>query len=176
MLNMFKYIFVRYICTDTRKYLSTIPQISLQNKTVNSNNSSIAPDKAIGNVNTEVAIYRRIPYIQPKTVSSFYINESEILQELFKLNVNLYEVEQVTEAFDYLLPRKFDDIKDHIIFLKELKLKNEEIGEVITKNPLLLKEDLEDLKVRINYLQYKKFSNEMIKAIIHKNPFWLSHR
>lgn len=162
----------------TEKCLSRMMQtLSVSDKTVP--DSSLQLDKYnsdIQNVQTKTALGDRKPYVYTKTVSSMFINKSEILQELLKFNVELYKVEKNAEAFDYILQRNFADIKEHIIFLKELDLEDSDIGQLITKNPLILREDLEDLRVRINYLKYKKFSDEMITSILKKNPFWLSQR
>uniref|UniRef100_A0A6P7FQ46 Transcription termination factor 3, mitochondrial n=1 Tax=Diabrotica virgifera virgifera TaxID=50390 RepID=A0A6P7FQ46_DIAVI len=113
--------------------------------------------------------------LRPGALSSMYINKSEILQQLVKLKVKLYEIEKDPEATKFILSQRFEDIKDKIIFLKELGLEIEDIGNTITKNPLILKENIEDLQVRINYLQYKKFTSEMILRIVSANPHWLSH-
>ncbi|XP_056649172.1 transcription termination factor 3, mitochondrial [Diorhabda sublineata] len=113
--------------------------------------------------------------LRPGALSSVYVNKSEILQELVKLGTKLYVIEKEPEAIKLILSLKFDDIKDTIIFLKDLGIEIEDIGNLITKNPFIFKENLEDLKVRINYLQYKKFTSEMIVRIIRNNPFWLSH-
>lgn len=120
--------------------------------------------------------FGEIQDIKLKSISSSYMNESEILQSLFSLNVNLYEVEKKEEAFKYILQKKISDIEGHIIFLKELNIEGIDIGNLISKNPMILKEDLEDLNVRINYLKYRKFTPSMISNIVKKNPFWLSHR
>ncbi|XP_018574305.1 transcription termination factor 3, mitochondrial [Anoplophora glabripennis] len=113
-------------------------------------------------------------YLKPTFNFAAYINKSETLQHLLKLGVNLHQIEKNVEDVQFILGLKFEDIKEHIIFLNNLGLATEEIGYLITKNPLLLKEDLENLKIRINYLEYKKFSKEMITRIIKANPFWLT--
>ncbi|CAG9864465.1 unnamed protein product [Phyllotreta striolata] len=113
--------------------------------------------------------------LRPGAVSSMYVNKSDILQQLLKLGVELYKLEKDPEGMKFILTLKFEDIKDTIIFLKELGVETQQIGYIITKNPLLLKESLDDLKVRINYLQYKKFTPEMITRIIENNPVWLTH-
>lgn len=145
---------------------------------------AIVPNNAVSKTeHNDIIIqeYDKIPFekikdIRPKSISSFYINESEILQALFSLNVNLFEVEENEEAFKYILQRNFSDIKGHIMFLEELNIEKSDIGNIISKNPMILKEDIEDLKVRVNYLEYKKFTPSMITNIVKKNPFWLSHR
>lgn len=115
-------------------------------------------------------------YLKPTFNFAAYINKSDTLQQLLKLGVNFHKIEKNGEAVPFILSLKFEDIKEHIIFLNNLDLATEEIGYLITKNPLLLKEDIEDLKVRINYLEYKNFSKEMITHIVTANPLWLTHR
>lgn len=115
-------------------------------------------------------------YLKPTFNFAAYINKSDILQQLLKLGVNFHKIEKDAEAAQFILGLKFEDIKEHIIFLNNLGLTTEQIGYIISKNPLLLKEDLENLEVRINYLKYKKFTNEAILHIIKSNPFWLSKR
>ncbi|KAG5891264.1 hypothetical protein JTB14_019671 [Gonioctena quinquepunctata] len=96
-------------------------------------------------------------YLRPGAVSSLYVNKSDSLQQLLKLGL------------------KFEDYRDHVLFLKDLNVPTEKIGKIITNNPFFLKEHLNDLQVRLNYLQYKRFTDEMIQRIVETNPFWLTH-
>ncbi|CAH1992740.1 unnamed protein product [Acanthoscelides obtectus] len=114
------------------------------------------------------------PYIRQGSIFASSINDSDFLKELLKLGVNFYKLEKNLESIPFIQGLRFEDVKDHIILLKELGLETHAIGNVITNNPFILKEDLEDLNVRVNYLQYKKFTNAMIARIIEKNPNWLS--
>lgn len=107
-------------------------------------------------------------------VFAYYIKKSETLQELFRLGVNLHKIEENSEATHFILCSTLEDIRKPIEFLKDLSV--DDIGKIITKNPLILKEDLENLLVRVNYLKFKKFSNKMVTRIVQDNPFWLSHR
>lgn len=174
---MFTYTPLRTLYKAQTCLLRMVQTLPVLDKISNNSYLQVKEENSqIQSVNKEITISDKIPYIKPKTVSSSYINDSEILQELFKLNVDLYKVERNTEAYEYILQQKFDDVKEHIIFLKELDLEDIDIGNIITKNPLIFKEDLEDIRVRINYLKYKKFTNIMITEVIKKNPFWLSHR
>ncbi|VEN45867.1 unnamed protein product [Callosobruchus maculatus] len=115
------------------------------------------------------------PYVKQGSVFASSINESDFLKELLKLGVNFYELERNLETIPFILGLRFEDVKDHIIFLRELGLEKHIIGQIITKNPFIFKEDLENLNVRVNYLQYKKFTNNMILRILEKNPNWLSY-
>nr|CAH7719697.1 unnamed protein product [Callosobruchus chinensis] len=115
------------------------------------------------------------PYLKQGSVFASSINDSDFLKELLKLGVNFYELEKNLETIPFLLGLRFEDVKDHIIFLRELGLEKHIIGRIITKNPFIFKEDLENLNVRVNYLQYKKFTNDMILRILEKNPNWLSY-
>lgn len=157
------------------RMIQTLPVVE---KTPVSNDSSLYAEK--NNIPAEklyeVSVIDELQHTRPKTISSSFVNESEILQELFKLNVDLHKVESNEEAYEYIVTRGFDAIKEHIVFLKQLNLEEPDIGHIITKNPLFLKENIDDLNVRINYLKYKKFTNSMITSIVKKNSFWLSHR
>lgn len=174
---MFTYLPLRNLCKTQTCFLRMVQTLPVLDK---GSNNILLEDKEdnshIQSVNNDIAITGQIPYIKPKTVSSTYINKSETLQELFKLDVDIHKVEQNAEAFEYILQQKFVDIKEHIIFLKELNLEIADIGKIITKNPFIFKEDLEDLRVRINYLKFKRFTDIMVTKIVKKNPFWLSHR
>lgn len=173
---MFAHIAMRVLFKTERCLIRMIQTLSVSEKNSASNALQLQDHISLQNVKKETNIYGTIPLIKPETLSTTYINESEILQELFKLNVDLYKVERNKEAYEYILQQNFDNIKQHIVFLKELNMENVDIGKILTKNPLILKEDLNDLKVRINYLQYKRFTDNMITAIVKKNPFWLSYR
>lgn len=115
-------------------------------------------------------------YLKPTFNFAAYINKSETLQELVKLGVNLDKLERHKEAAPFILGLKFENIKDHIIFIRELGVENDLIGGLITKNPFILREDLNNIQTRINYFKYKQFTDESIKSMVQRNPFLLSHR
>lgn len=168
---------LKLICRTQNSFPRLNHFLLVINNTTNRFNSSLQTVKDNFKIATkEDFLNEDKPYIKQTTISSSCINGSEILQELFKLNVDLYKVEENEEAYEYILQRNFNDIKEYIIFLKKLDLREADIGNLITKNPLILKEDIEDLYVRINYLKYKKFSDDKITAIVQKNPFWLTYR
>ncbi|KAJ8924905.1 hypothetical protein NQ315_001062 [Exocentrus adspersus] len=111
-------------------------------------------------------------YLKPTFNIAAYVNKSDTLQQLLKLGVDFHRIEKKNvDCISFILGLKFDDIKEHIVFLRDLGLETEDIARHISKNPQLLKEDLANLKVRINYLEYKKFTGEMITRIIQANPF-----
>ncbi|XP_049865515.1 transcription termination factor 3, mitochondrial [Pectinophora gossypiella] len=113
------------------------------------------------------------PHFPPSFNLAAYVNSSESLQNLLKLNVNLSKIEKKPYVAEKILKLDFEkDIKGHIFFLNDY-VDAEALGEFITKNPLILCQPLEDLEVRINYLKSKCFSNIQIRRIISKNPFWL---
>lgn len=102
-----------------------------------------------------------------------YVNRSETLQNLVKLNVNLSKIEKKPYIVEKFLRLDFErDMKNHIIFINDY-VDMEQIGEHITKNPMIFYENLEDLKVRVNYLTFKGFDETQINRIISKNPYWL---
>lgn len=117
------------------------------------------------------------PYLEPSFNFAAYVNKSETLQQLVKLGVNLHKLEKKAEVPPYILKLDFEkDIKNHVIFLSDLGVPNEELGDFITKNPFIFQEDLDNLQVRINYLKSKKFLDLMITRIVSRNPFWLMFR
>ncbi|XP_047544819.1 transcription termination factor 3, mitochondrial [Vanessa atalanta] len=113
------------------------------------------------------------PYFPESFNIAAYVNKSETLQNLIKLNVNLSKIEKKPHIVNKLLKMDFEkDMKNNIFFIKDF-VDSENIGNYITKNPLILCESIENFQVRINYLQSKKFSNLQIHEIIARNPFWL---
>ncbi|KAF2899919.1 hypothetical protein ILUMI_06258 [Ignelater luminosus] len=114
------------------------------------------------------------PYLQPSFNFAAYVNKSETLQQLVKLGVDLHKLEKKVKVPPYILKLDFEkDIKNHVIFLSDLGVANEELGNFISKNPFIFQEDLDNLQVRVNYLKSKKFSDPMVTRIVSCNPFWL---
>ncbi|KAG6446236.1 transcription termination factor 3, mitochondrial [Manduca sexta] len=114
------------------------------------------------------------PYLQNTFNIAAYVNKSETLKQLVKLNVNLSVIEKKPYIMEKFLKLDFErNMKCHIIFLSDL-IGMENIGEFISKNPMIFYEPIEHLKVRINYLQSKGFMYDQINRIVSKNPFWLN--
>lgn len=179
---MFGYISLRSVNKGEISLSRIFQSLSVAAKVLHSGGSCLNQEEASlkENLNKEIEVVIEQPhiqsYIKPKSVSSTVINQSDVLKELFGFGVDIYKVEQNSEAYKHILQSNVIDIQQRIAFLKQFNLQDNEIGKIITKNPKILQEDLDDLQVRINYLQYKKFSDEMITSILKKNPFWLSHR
>lgn len=113
------------------------------------------------------------PNFRPSYNIGAYVNRSETLQNLVKLNVNLSKIEKKPFIVEKFLKLDFEkDMKKHIVFISNY-IDMEHIGDFITKNPMIFYEDLEDMKVRINYLVSKGFDEIQIKRIVSKNPYWL---
>lgn len=104
-----------------------------------------------------------------------YVNNSETLQQLLKLGVDLSQIERRKGLPQFVLKLDFEkDIKNHIQFLHDVcGLPMESFGSVLTKNPLIFKENLLDLQTRVNYLKSKLFKPLDIARIAEVNPFWL---
>lgn len=123
--------------------------------------------------NDDLSFYTNFP--NGFNVASF-VNKSDTLQKLLKLNVNLSKIEKKPYVMRKLLQLNFEkDMKDHIVFLAEY-ISNDDLGYLITKNPEIFTVSLDDLNVRINYLLSKQFNENQIKCIIARNPFWLMFR
>lgn len=82
-----------------------------------------------------------------------YFSQSEVLQKLVALGVDLSAIEKVPEAADHIVQANWDrDIQPRLLFLHDIGILDSNLGHVLTKNPLLLKEDLDDMKVPKYYL------------------------
>lgn len=181
-INCCKLLITRYSHLAHRESAITAPVSSEHTFLDKHTSNPLLPEKLDESSNSDLVKKNTFHYPEPGIgksplgIFAYYIKKSEVLQELFRLGVNLHQIEKNTEATQFLLRCSFEDIREHIIFLKEVCLEIPRIGRIISKNPLILKEDLEDLKVRVNYLKYKKFDDNMITRIIQENPLWLTHR
>lgn len=115
------------------------------------------------------------PSLKPTFNLAAYVNNSETLQQLIKLGVDLSQIERRKGLSQFILRLDFEkDIKNHIRFLHDVcGLPMEVFGSVLTKNPLIFKENLLDLETRVNYLKSKLFKPTEIARIAEVNPFWL---
>lgn len=128
-------------------------------------------------VSEEEAI--RIIADPPLPPSSFtlrdYVDHSETLQKLVLLGVDLSKIEKHPDAANLLLRLDFEkDIKQILLFLKDLGMEDNQLGTFLTKNYAIFSEDLENLKTRVAYLQSKNFSKADIAQMVRNAPFLLS--
>ncbi|KAK3088462.1 hypothetical protein FSP39_019485 [Pinctada imbricata] len=124
---------------------------------------------AVTRVDDSPVLYTNLPSVSDSFVP--YVDSSPTLSELVKLGVNLHIVTRKQNVINYLIKLNFEeDIKPHLLFLKDLGVQDHEIGLLLTKNPYLFQDPIEDLKIRINYLKSKKFTRERIKSIITRVP------
>ncbi|CAL7944005.1 unnamed protein product [Xylocopa violacea] len=104
-----------------------------------------------------------------------FADQSQTIQQLVKLGVELYKLERDKEVVKMFRSLDFDrDMKPHIQFLHDCGIKPENLGHFITRNPKIFKEDMDDLHTRIRYLRAHNFTPEMIETIISRHPPWLS--
>ncbi|ERE60463.1 mTERF domain-containing protein 1 [Cricetulus griseus] len=104
-----------------------------------------------------------------------YIDHSETLQRLVQLGVDLSKIERHVDAANLLLRLDFEkDIKQILLFLKDLGLEDNQLGPFLTKNYSIFSEDLENLKTRVAYLQSKNFTKADIARMVRNAPFLLS--
>lgn len=168
-LNIFqKYFFIKRICNFRFLYSS------------NSNlNCAVINYEKQGNNSLEYTsedLSTVTPYFPQSLNLAAYVNNSETLQNLIHLNVNLSKIEKKPFIAEKILKLNFEaDIKKSLMFLKDF-VNADDIGNFLTKNPLILCEDIEHLEVRVNYLKSKQFNQDEISRIITKNPFWLMYR
>ncbi|EFB29086.1 hypothetical protein PANDA_009841, partial [Ailuropoda melanoleuca] len=104
-----------------------------------------------------------------------YVDHSETLQKLVLLGVDLSKIEKHPDAANLLLRLDFEkDIKQILMFLKDLGIEDNQLGTYLTKNYAIFSEDLENLKTRVAYLQSKNFSKAHIAQMVRNAPFLLS--
>ncbi|KAM7075876.1 transcription termination factor 3, mitochondrial isoform 1-T2 [Molossus nigricans] len=104
-----------------------------------------------------------------------YVDHSETLQKLVLLGVDLSKIEKHPDAANLLLRLDFEkDIKQILLFLKDLGIEDNQLGTFLTKNYAIFSEDLENLKTRVAYLQSKNFSKADITQMVRNAPFLLN--
>ncbi|XP_045416621.1 transcription termination factor 3, mitochondrial [Lemur catta] len=104
-----------------------------------------------------------------------YVDHSETLQKLVLLGVDLSKIEKHPDAANLLLRLDFEkDIKQILLFLKDLGIEDNHLGTLLTKNYAIFSEDLEDLKTRVAYLRSKNFSKADIAQMVRNAPFLLN--
>lgn len=104
-----------------------------------------------------------------------YVDHSETLQKLVLLGVDLSKIEKHPDAANCLLRMDFEnDIKQILLFLKDLGIEDNQLGPFLTKNYAIFSEDLENLKTRVAYLQSKNFNKADITQMVRNAPFLLN--
>lgn len=119
--------------------------------------------------------------LRPPTKRSFnlaaYVNESVTLQELIKLGVSLYDIENVNyDAAKKLVLLDFQrDCVPYIKFLVDNGLKERNLGRFISEFPSIFQQHLDDLQTRINYYESKGFSKKLIATALNKSSRFIVH-
>jgi len=116
-----------------------------------------------------------IPTNFPQSLNlAAYVNKSTTLQQLVRLGVDLSKWDKERDVPDFVIKLDFEkDIQPYIQFLNDNGVPANELGKVLTKNPMIFQQPIDDLKVRINYLESKKFSTEAIARILTKAPYFI---
>ncbi|XP_068381486.1 transcription termination factor 3, mitochondrial isoform X2 [Eschrichtius robustus] len=95
--------------------------------------------------------------------------------ELSLEGVDLSKIEKHPDAANLLLRLDFEkDIKQILLFLKDLGIEDNQLGTFLTKNYAIFSEDLENLKTRVAYLLSKNFRKVDIAQMVRNAPFLLS--
>eukprot|EP00062_Callorhinchus_milii_P003954 gi/632941837/ref/XP_007886088.1/ PREDICTED: mTERF domain-containing protein 1, mitochondrial [Callorhinchus milii] len=104
-----------------------------------------------------------------------YVDQSDTLSKLVLLGVDLSKLEQRPNVANMLLRLDFDkNVKECLLFLKDLGVEEHQFGAFLTKNPFILTESLGNLQKRVSYLQSKKFNKEAIARMVSKAPYLLN--
>lgn len=106
-----------------------------------------------------------------------YVNHSHTLQELLKLEVSLFDIENTDyEAARSLLHLDFErDCVPYIKFLIDNGLKEKNLGRFISEYPKLFKQTIDDFQVRLNYYRTKGFTVKNIAHALNKSSHFISH-
>lgn len=157
------------------RYDSTKSHASLDYRDTLKEDSVLSP---FSTVNEEQKLF--LEELKPPIKKSFnlaaYVNESKTLQELIKLGVSLYDIENTNySAAQYYLTLDFEiDCLEHIRFLRKNGLQEKNVGRFITEFPMVFKEHIDDLQTRINYLEAKGFTKKTISRAINTSAVILS--
>ncbi|XP_067835259.1 transcription termination factor 3, mitochondrial [Heptranchias perlo] len=104
-----------------------------------------------------------------------YVDRSETLTKLVLLGVDLSKLERRPNVANMLLRLDFDrDVKERLLFLKDVGVEDDLLGAFLTRNPFILTENMENLQMRIQYLQSKKFSKGDISRMVSGAPYLLN--
>lgn len=119
--------------------------------------------------------------IRPPLKRSFnlaaYVNTSETLQELIKLGVSLYDIENTNiKAAQKLVMLDFGrDCAPYIKLLVAHGLKTKNLGRFISEFPDIFSVPLDDLEIRIKYLKSKGFSKKHISTALNRSSQIISN-
>lgn len=100
-----------------------------------------------------------------------YVNQSPSLQQLLRLGVSLYDIENTNyKAASRLLTLNFErDCVDHIRFLVDIGLHKRNLGRFISEYPEVFDVPIDDLQARINYLESKNFTRHQITQALNRS-------
>ncbi|XP_078253279.1 transcription termination factor 3, mitochondrial [Rhinoraja longicauda] len=135
------------------------------------------PQSLFEEISDEEAL--RIDASPPLPPTSFtlrdYVDQSETLTKLVFLGVDLSKLQRRPNVANMLLRLDFDrDVKDRLLFLKDVGVEEDLLGAFLTRNPFILTEDLENLQKRVQYLQSKTFSTGAIARMVSGAPYLLN--
>ncbi|XP_072107817.1 transcription termination factor 3, mitochondrial [Mobula birostris] len=104
-----------------------------------------------------------------------YVDRSETLTKLVLLGVDLSKLERRPNVANMLLRLDFDrDVKERLLFLKDVGVEKDFLGAFLTRNPFVLTENIENLQKRVQYLQSQKFNKEAISRMLSAAPYLLN--
>ncbi|XP_072042390.1 transcription termination factor 3, mitochondrial-like [Amphiura filiformis] len=119
--------------------------------------------------------YAEQPLMPISYTLASYVEQSEVLQKLIQLGVDLSKVEKRRGGVgEKILKMNFDpDVTEKISFLHFVGVESDSLGKFLTKNPHILLEDQENLEKRVKYLTSKKFDQTAIAQIVNRAPYIL---
>lgn len=116
------------------------------------------------------------PELPPTFNLATYANQLDIIRQLVKLNVKLYEIEKNRDLTKYLISLDFDrDVIPYLNFLIRCGFRRRDLGDFLTSNFQILKQNLENLEKRYAYYLKMGFTKkEVLEMMIHY-PRFISH-
>jgi mTERF domain-containing protein len=118
-----------------------------------------------------------VPPLKKSFNLASYVNSSETLQELIKLGVSLFDIENTNpKAAKQLVLLDYEkDCVPYIRFLVDHGLKEKNIGRFISEYPNIFQVPIDDLSVRIKYLSTKGFTKIQISRALNRSCHILAH-
>jgi mTERF domain-containing protein, mitochondrial len=174
MMNYCRTFFISKLLKTSSQYQIISKSIRSASEIVPKTDDSLEPIEN-EKINVKKFLEKQKTGSMPSFNLAAYANNSELLQNFMNLGVNLSKIESRRGLGEFILRLDWErDVKNHLLFLKDLGVPPEAYGALLTKNPLIFKESIDDLETRIYYLQSKKFNLDNICRIVTGNPYWLS--
>jgi len=122
-----------------------------------------------------------IDNINPPLKKSFnlasYVNHSNVLQELVKLGVSLYDIESLNpDAAKHLLLLDLRDCTKYLKFLVDNGVKSSNVGRFISEFPEIFQLPIVELQSRLEFFKNNGFSTLQISKGLNRSSHLIAHK